>query len=119
MFATSLSKGNLGNISNTISINFSIKPRVMEHIEISAECSLKGIETYTTLFKEFHNIFAWSYTETPLIELHIVILEIKIYPRAKPVRKNIRPIHPRKVANIKVEFKKKLHVGFIYSMPLT
>jgi hypothetical protein len=46
-----LSEGNLGNISKTISIDISVKPGVMENIQIGADCSPEEIKAYTSLFK--------------------------------------------------------------------
>jgi hypothetical protein len=45
--------------------------------------------------------------------------EIKTYPRVKPVRYKVHPIHPKKTATIKVEVEKLLKSGFIYPIPLT
>jgi hypothetical protein len=50
-------EGNLSNISPTIHLYISIKPRVMENIYIGASCSTDEVHTYKALFQEFHNIF--------------------------------------------------------------
>ena len=71
------------------------------------------------LFKEFHDIFAWSYEEMSGIDPYIVVHEIKTYPMAKPVRKKLRKVHPWKAAAIKAEIEKLLKAGFIYIVPLT
>ena len=55
----------------------------------------------------------------PGIEPSIVVHEIKTYPTAKPVRKKLRQVHPRKVVAIKAEIEKLLKEGFIYPVPLT
>lgn len=75
-------EGNLSNISKTITIDTSVKPGVVETIMIGAKCTPKEI----TLFKEFRDIFAWSYEEMPDINPWIVVHEIKTYAGAKPVR---------------------------------
>jgi hypothetical protein len=54
-------EGNLSNISPTIPIDISIKPVIIENVHIGASCSQDEIITYTSLFKEFHDIFSWSY----------------------------------------------------------
>ena len=54
----------------------------------------------------------------PGIDPSIVVHEIETYPTAKPVRKKLRQIHPRKAAAIKVEIEKLLKAGFIYPVPL-
>jgi hypothetical protein len=49
---------NLSNISPTIPIDISVKPGIVENVHIGASCSLDEIVTYTSLFKEFRDIFA-------------------------------------------------------------
>jgi hypothetical protein len=56
-------EGNLSNMSPTIPIDISIKPGIVENVHIGASCSPDEIVTYTSLFKEFHDIFTWSYEE--------------------------------------------------------
>ena len=56
------------NIFTTIPINISANPDVMENIYIGANCSPEEIAIYTALFKEFRDIFAWSYEEMPGID---------------------------------------------------
>ena len=74
------------NISPTFLINISRDPGKVENVYIGAECSHAEIQEYIKLFKEFHNVFAWSYEEMPGIDPRIVEHEIKTYPNAKPVR---------------------------------
>ena len=71
------------------------------------------------MFKEFHDIFAWSYEEMPGIDPRIVEHEIKTYASAKPVRQRLHAVNPRKAPAIKAEIEKLLNVGFIYLVPLT
>jgi hypothetical protein len=112
------SEGNLSNISPTIPIGISIKPGIVENVHIGASCSSDEIVTYTSLFKEFCDIFAWSYEEIPGIDPAIVIHEIKTYPGAKPIWQRLRPVHPRKATAIKLEAEKLLKADFIYPVAL-
>jgi hypothetical protein len=112
-------EGNLSNISPTIPIDISVKYGIVENVHIGASCSPDEIVTYTSLFKEFRDIFAWRYKEMPVIDLAIIVHEIKTYPRAKPVQQRLRPVHPCKAAAIKLEFEKLLKVSFIYPVALT
>lgn len=107
-------KVNMENISNTIPIYISKTPSVIENMYFIANCSPKEIETYTTLFKEFHGLFSWSYKEIPGIDLRIVQHGIQTYTNAKNVQQKIRVINPRKGATIKAEIEKLLKEGFIY-----
>ena len=84
----------------------------MENVFVEADCSPEEIQIYTDLFKEFHDVFAWSYEEMPGIDPKIVEHEIITYPDAKPVRQKLRPVNPRKAAAIKAEVEKLLKAGF-------
>jgi hypothetical protein len=56
-----LSEGNMGNISTTVTIDISIKEGVVENINLGANCTPDEVVSYTSLFKEFCDVFAWSY----------------------------------------------------------
>ena len=75
-----MADGNMANISSTISINISQNPGTIENVYIGADCSQDEILEYTELFKEFHDIFAWSYDDMPGIDPRIVKHEIETYP---------------------------------------
>ena len=51
-------EGNMENIYTTIPINISTNPDVVENIHIGANCSPEKIAIYTSLFKEFRDVFA-------------------------------------------------------------
>jgi hypothetical protein len=57
----------------------------VENVFIGVDCSPEEIQIYTDLFKEFCDIFAWSYEEMSSINPKIVEHEITTYPDAKPV----------------------------------
>ena len=99
-------------------IDISAKLDVIEHVHVGQNCSIDESEAYKALFKEFHDIFSWSYEEMLWIDPSIVVHEIKTYPMAKPVMQKLRQVHPRKVAAIKAEIEKLLKAGFIYPVPL-
>jgi hypothetical protein len=46
-----LYEGNLSNISPTVSLDISIKPRVVENVHIGASCSIDEVCTYKSLFQ--------------------------------------------------------------------
>ena len=111
-------EGNMENISATIPINISVNPDVVENIHIGTNCFPEEISIYTT-FKEFHDVFAWSYEEMLGIDPSIVEYEIQTYPDAKPIQQKLRPVNPHKAAAVKAEVEKLLKVGFIYFIAST
>ena len=108
----------MANISVTISINISVNLDIVENVHIGANCSSKEIAIYTTLFKEFCDMFTQSYEEMPGIDPSIVEHEIRTYPDAKLVRQNIGPVNPHKEEIIKAEVENLLKDGFIYPISL-
>jgi hypothetical protein len=114
-----LSEGNMGNISTTIVIDILIKEGIVENINLGANYTPKEVVSYTAMFKEFHDVFAWSYEEILGIDPSIVVHEIKTYPGEKPIRQKLCSVHPKKIVAIKVEVEKLLKSGFIYPVPLT
>jgi hypothetical protein len=76
-------EGNMENILKTKPINISKNPNVIENVLIRASCSPDKIQTYTALFKEFHDIFAWNYEEMLGIDHRIIKHEIKTYENVK------------------------------------
>ena len=90
----------------------------MENVYIGAECSHAEIQEYTELFKEFLDIFSWSYDEILGVDPRIVKHEINTYPNAKLVRQLLRAVNPRKTTVIKAEIEKLLKANFIYPVPL-
>jgi hypothetical protein len=111
-------EGNLSNISPTMPIDISVKPEIVENVHIGASCSPDEIVTYTSLFKDFRDIFAWSYEEMLGIDPAIIVHDLKTYPGDKPVWQRLRPVHPCKAAAIKLEVEKLLKAGFIYPVAL-
>ena len=113
-----MANGNMANLSPTIPINISRDLGKIENVYIGAECSHAEIQEYTELFKEFHDVFAWSYEEMLGIDPRIVKHDIKTYPDAKPVRQRLHAVNSRKAPGIKAEIEKLLKDGFIYPIPL-
>ena len=95
------SRQNLSNIEETISIDISTKPSVIENIHVGVYFSPSKLETYHSLFREFHVVFSWSYEEIPGIDTSIVKHTINMYLDVKPVHQCLHPVHPKKAATIK------------------
>jgi hypothetical protein len=62
----------MATIAETIPINLSRNPGVVENVFVGADCSPEEIQIYMDIFKEFRDIFAWSYEEMPGIDPKIV-----------------------------------------------
>ena len=84
-----LSEGNILNITATCHIDISVKPGIVENIHIGQNFSLEEVTAYTSLFKEFRDVFTWSYEEMPGIDPSIIVHDIKTYLDAIPVRQKL------------------------------
>jgi hypothetical protein len=91
------------SISPTVLIDISRTPGKIKNVNIGANCSPEEILIYNNLFKEFRDVFAYSYEYMPWIEPRIFEHEIRTYPNAKPIRQRLRDVNPRKSPTIKEE----------------
>jgi hypothetical protein len=85
-------EGNMATIAATIPINLSRNPAVVESIFVGADCSPEEIQIYTDLFKEFRDVFAWSYEAIPDIDPQSVDhgLPLLFFKLALRPKRNIR-----------------------------
>jgi hypothetical protein len=79
-------EGNMANISPTIKIDISIKNGIVEEITIGAACTPQEITAYKSLFQEYRDIFAWSYTKMPGLDPSIFKHRIDTWLDITPVR---------------------------------
>ena len=86
---------------------------------LGASFSLEEVDGYTALFQEFHDIFAWSYTEIPDLDPSIVEHHIDTWLDVAPIHPKQQPIHPSKVVAVKAEIEKLRIDGFIYPIEYT
>jgi hypothetical protein len=85
-------EGNMATIAATIPINISRNPDVMENVFVGADGSPKEIQIYMDLFKEFRDVFAWSYEAIPDIDPQSVDhgLPLLFFKLALRPKRNIR-----------------------------
>jgi hypothetical protein len=85
-------EGNMATIAETIPINISRNPGIMENVFVGADCSPEEIQIYTDLFKEFRDVFAWSYEAIPDIDPQSVDHELTLlfFKLALRSKSNIR-----------------------------
>jgi len=79
-------EGNMESIVEMIPINIYRTPGIVENVFVRENCSLKEIHIYTKLFKEFRDVFSWSYEEIPGIDPCILEHKITTYLDFKHVR---------------------------------
>lgn len=50
-------EGNLVNITQTMPIDISVKPRIVKYIHVGVTCSFEEVQVYTSLFNKFRDVF--------------------------------------------------------------
>ena len=65
------------------------------------------------LFREYVDIFAWSYQDMPGLSTEIVEHQLPMRPEYKPVQQKLRRVKPEMLLKIKEEVKKQLDAGFL------
>ena len=86
-------EGNMANISPVIQVDLAATGGTPELIALGESCTEQEVDEYKTLFKEFRDVFAWSYTETPGLDPAIIEHHIDTWPDVPTVRQKQRPIH--------------------------
>jgi hypothetical protein len=77
---------NMETISQMIPIDISRILGVVVNIFVRSDCSPEEIQIYIDLFKEFQDMFSWSYEEMLGIDPRIIKHEITMYHDSKPIR---------------------------------
>ena len=65
------------------------------------------------LFKEYLDVFAWSYRDMPGLDPEIASHKIPLYPNAEPKKQKLRRMRPDLSLKIKEEVTKQLEAGFL------
>jgi hypothetical protein len=74
------------------------------------------IDQYTWLFKEFQDIFAWSYDVLKEYDKHIFWHVVPLKEGSKPFKKKLRMINPKINPLVKIELEKLKKVGINFSI---
>jgi hypothetical protein len=78
-------EGNMESIVATIPIDISKTLGIVENVFVKVDFSPKDIQIYIDLFKQFSDVFSWSYEEMTSIDPRIFEHKITTYPDVKPI----------------------------------
>ena len=70
-------------------------------------------EQMINLFKEFSDVFAWSYQDMPGLDPQIASHKIPLYPDVSPKKQKLRRMNPEMSLKIKEEVMKQWEAGFL------
>ena len=82
-------------------------------VKISKALSAQQRERYIKLFKEYVDIFAWSYEDLKTYDTSIIHHKVPLNPNVKPFRQMLRRINPNLFPVIENEVKELLDAKII------
>jgi hypothetical protein len=84
------------------------------YVNLGVYCTIEEVDQYVALFKEYLDVFAWTYDDLKDYDKTIFRHIIPSREEAKLVRKKIRMMNPKLKPSIKVELEKLNKDGIIY-----
>jgi hypothetical protein len=89
-------------------------PEQPKILKVGAQCFKEEKTKFMDLFREFKDVFAWSYEDLHGFDPSIIQHTILIKEEAKLVRQKQRPINPMLEATIRKEVEKLLNAHIIF-----
>jgi hypothetical protein len=81
---------------------------------LGSTCTKDEINQYVQLFKEFYDIFAWTYVDIKEYDKSIIQHIIPLKEGTKPIRQKPRIINPKLNPLVKLDLEKIERAGIIY-----
>lgn len=89
-------------------------PDKPQNINLGVQCSNVEKASFTKLFKEYKDVFAWSYEYLKTFDTQIMQHVILIKEGAKPVQQKLCKMHPSLEPKVKVELNKLISASIIF-----
>ena len=96
---------------NVINLGTLDKP---QNINLRVQCSNDQKVVFTKLFKEYKDVFAWSYEDFKTFDTYIMQHVILIKKGAKPMQKKLCKMHPSLAPMVKAELNKLISAQIIF-----
>jgi hypothetical protein len=110
-----LEEVSLRKVQETRKINIGIDSSP-KHVNLGVDCTTDEVDQYVTLFKEYLDVFLWSYDDLKEYDKTIFQHIIPLREGAKLVKHKIRMMNPKLNLLVKVELDKLNKVGIIYTI---
>jgi hypothetical protein len=87
-----------------------------QNINLGKGCSEQERSAFIKLFKEFKDIFSWTYDELKTFDPNIIQHIIPMKPQTHPFQQKLRKMHPKLEPIFKNELNKLLTTKIIFSV---
>jgi len=81
-------------------------------VKIGGDLSCEMRHELCTFFRDFRDIFAWSYKDIPTLDPKIVQHRLPLKPETQPIKQRLRRMKPEVSLKIK-EVEKQFNAGFL------
>ena len=85
-----------------------------QNINLGKNCTQDERETFMKMFKEFKDVFAWTYKDLKTYDTKIIQHIIPLKEDAKPFQQKLRKMHPSLYSLVKKELNKLLTAKIIF-----
>jgi hypothetical protein len=85
-----------------------------KYVNLGIDCTLEEVDQYVSLFKEYIDVFSWTYDDLKAYDKTIFQHIIPLREEAKSVKQKIRMMNPKLKTLVKIELDKLKKVGIIY-----
>ncbi|KAL6336582.1 hypothetical protein AAG906_025137 [Vitis piasezkii] len=82
-------------------------------LKIESDLSVDERNSLIQLLRAYLDVFAWSYEDMPDLDPSIIQHRLPLLPYARPVKQNLRRLHPCWSLQVKEEIQKQLSVGYL------
>jgi hypothetical protein len=85
-----------------------------KYVNLGVDCTIEEVDQYVALFKEYIDVFAWTYDDSKAYDKTIFQHIIPLREETKSVKKKTRMMSPKLKHLVKVELDKLKKVGILY-----
>jgi hypothetical protein len=85
-----------------------------QFINLGLGCSKQEKAAFIKLFKEFKDVFAWTYEDLKIFDPNIIQHVIPMKPQTLPFQQKLRKMHPKLEPTVQKELNKLLSAKIIY-----
>jgi hypothetical protein len=85
-----------------------------KHVNLGVYCTTEEVDQYVSLFKEYIDVFAWTYDDLKSYGKTIFHHIIPLREEVKLVKQKIRMMNPKMKPLVKIELEKLKKAGIIY-----
>jgi ribonuclease HI len=86
----------------------------LKYVNLGVDCTSEELDQYISLFKEYFDVFSWSYDDLKAYDKSIFQHIIPLREGENPFKKKIRMMNPKLKPLVKIELEKLKKDGIIY-----